>query len=171
MALLEELGYAQLTMAGVAHRAGVSTATLYRRFCSKEDLVVTALSSLVPEGPPVDTGSLVGDLGETLTRMAVTLGGRGGRLLTGLAGEAARHPLLHDAVRVRLAAPFRQTLMAMLDRAAARGEMPPPADPHLAVDVVVAPLYYRLMVSCEPIPPEVVDHLVSMLLGALGAGS
>ena len=55
LALLEEHGYAGLTMAGVAERAGVSTATLYRRWSSKQELVVGALAAVIPDQPPSDT--------------------------------------------------------------------------------------------------------------------
>jgi AcrR family transcriptional regulator len=169
LALLEEGGYSQLTMCGVAERAGVSTATLYRRVTSKEDLVVSALASVVPERPPVDTGTLAGDLTETLNRVASTLGGSGGRLLLGLSGETVRHPLLGEAVRTRLTSPFSDNLLAMLTRAVERGEIPPPEDPRLALNLVLGPLNYRLLVSEEPITPGVVARLVPMLLRALGA--
>jgi AcrR family transcriptional regulator len=165
--LLEEAGYSRLTMAGVAERAGVSTATLYRRVSSKEDLVVGALAALVPDRPAVDTGTLVGDLTETLGRAAETLSGSRGRLLLGVSGETLRHPLLGDAVRTRLAGPFRDNLAAMLRRAVTRGEIPPPADIDLAVSVILGPLHYRLLVSGEPLTAGLVDRLVPMLVRAL----
>lgn len=171
LALLEEVGYTQLTMAGVADRAGVSTATLYRRVTCKEELVVGALQSIVPDRPPVDTGSLEGDLREVLARMGETLGGRHGRLLLSLAGETVRHPTLGEAVRARLSAPLRESLVAMLARAVDRGEIPPPADSELALGLVLGPLHYRLLVSGEAITPEVLDRLVPMLLRGLGAAA
>lgn len=169
LALLQEDGYAGLTMAGVAQRAGVSTATLYRRVTGKEDLVVSALASLVPERPPVDTGTLAGDLREVLRRIGETLGGTNGRLLRGLAGETARHPMLGEAVRARLGAPVRESLLAMLARAVDRGEIPPPADRDLATAMVIGPLYYRLLLSDEPISRADIARMVPMLLRALGA--
>src|ERR1700745_3810209 len=59
--LLVTEGYAGLTMSGVAHRAGVSTATLYRRWRSKLDLVVDVLAMRAEESPVPDTGTLEGD--------------------------------------------------------------------------------------------------------------
>lgn len=165
--LLEEVGYGRLTMAGVAERAGVSTATLYRRVSSKEDLVVSALAAIVPERPPVDTGSLHRDLAETLVRSAETLSGSRGRLLLGMTGETVRHPLLREAVQIRLAAPFRDSMAAMLQRAVDRGEIPPPDDLDLAVSLVLGPLHYRLLVSDEPLSASLVERLVPMLVRAL----
>jgi AcrR family transcriptional regulator len=168
LSLLEEHGYAGLTMTGVAERAGVSTATLYRRWSSKEELVVGALASLVPERAPTDTGSLEGDLRETLSRMSETMSGDRGRLLLGLAGEVTRHPALAEAMRARFSISMQDSLATMLDRAAQRGEIPPPADPQVAVALIVGPLHYWLL-SGETSSPALVESLVPMVLRALGA--
>jgi AcrR family transcriptional regulator len=169
LALLGEVGYGQLTMAGVAERAGVSTATLYRRVTGKEDLVVGALESVLPDRPPVDTGSLEGDLREALRRIAETLAGVNGRLLLGMSGEMVRHRKLAQAVKGRFSEPLRDSLVAMLQRAVERGELPATIDPDLAQSLVFGPLHYRLLLSDEPISPVIVDRLVPMLLRALGA--
>jgi AcrR family transcriptional regulator len=168
LSLLEEQGYAGLTMAGVAERAGVSTATLYRRWSSKEELVVGALAALVPDRPPTDTGSLEGDLRETLRRMGEHMSGDRGRLLLGLAGEMIRHPALAEAVRARLGLPMQENLAAMLDRAAERGEIPPPADIQAAIALIIGPLHYWLL-SAQAVTPAVIETLVPMLSRALGA--
>jgi AcrR family transcriptional regulator len=166
--LLEEHGYAGLTMAGVAERAGVSTATLYRRCSSKEDLVVGALETLVVDRPPADTGSLEGDLRESLHRIGEHMSGDRGRLLLGLAGEIFRHPALADAVRARIRRPMEENLRAIFDRATERGEIPPPADIQVAIAMVVGPIHFWLL-SGETISPDVVETLVPMVLRALGA--
>jgi AcrR family transcriptional regulator len=170
LSLLEEDGYAGLTMAGVAERAGVSTATLYRRCSSKEELVVGALASLVPDRPQPDTGTLEGDLRETLGRMDEHMSGDRGRLLLGLAGEIIRHPALAEAVRARLSLPMQENLAAMLDRAATRGEIPPPADIQVAIALIVGPLHYWL-ISGETTRPAFVETLLPMVLRALGTAS
>lgn len=169
LSLLEEYGYAGLTMAGVADRAGVSTATLYRRCSSKEDLVVSALATLVPERPPLDTGSLEGDLRQMLGRMTESVSGERGRLLLGLAGEMIRHPALAEPVRLQLREPMRDNLAAMLERAAERGEIPLPLDRDVAIALMVGPLHYWLL-SGDEVGPAVVEMLVPMVLRALGAG-
>src|SRR3954469_20577088 len=60
--LLREHGYGGLTMSSVIERAGVSSATLYRRWATKQDLVLAALETMRPEPTSTDTGSLVGDV-------------------------------------------------------------------------------------------------------------
>jgi AcrR family transcriptional regulator len=169
LALLEEEGFASLTMAGVAARAGVSTATLYRRWPSKVDLVVGVLAKLGEDAPTIDTGSLAGDLTALLTHTASKLGGDRGRLFEGLVGDGLRHPALSDALRVRLLAPRRAELTAMLDRAVARGEIPRPDDASVTVSLITGALYERRLISGEPITPGVVRTLVTLLLRALGS--
>lgn len=169
--LLREEGYASVTMAGVAERAGVSTATLYRRWASKEALVVGALATMARAKPAVDTGSLTGDLTAILTGMATGLSGDGGRILSGLVGETVRNPHLARALRDELLGSWLAGLRALLERAVERGEIPPLADPALAVSLVLGPFHHRLLVTGEPITPATARALVPMLVRAFGAGA
>src|SRR5437016_6100882 len=67
-------GYARLTMEGVAAAAQTGKAALYRRWSSKEELVVDAVrASLPPVGPAPDTGSLRADLVELISRMRAAM--------------------------------------------------------------------------------------------------
>jgi len=168
LALLEEEGFASLTMAGVAARAGVSTATLYRRWPSKLDLVVGVLSKASEDVPVIDTGTLAGDLTALLGRSAAKLAGDGGQLFEGLVGDGLRHPALAEALRSQLLAPRRAELVAMMDRAVTRGEIPQPEDSSITVSLITGALYERRLISREPITPEVVGPLVRLLLRALG---
>lgn len=170
IALLGEVGYGELTMSGVAARAGVSTATLYRRFASKEDLVVSALETLIEISAPADTGTLPGDLRETLLRLASRMTEERRRLFLSLAAEMRTHPLLGEAARDRLQAPLRGQVEFILSRAAARGEIAPVADLVLAVSVLCGPLLYRILVTGETIDADIVDGMVPLLCAALGAG-
>ena len=169
VALLEEDGFAALTMAGVAGRAGVSTATLYRRWPSKLALVVGVLAGRAEETPPIDTGRLAGDLTAFLAHAAGKLSAESGKLFEALVGDGLRHPELAEALRTVLLVPRHDELMAILDRAVARGEIPLPADGSLALSLITGALYERRLISGQPITPDVVEPLVAMLLRALGA--
>jgi AcrR family transcriptional regulator len=121
---LAESGYARLTTAGVARRAGVSTATLYRRWPSKRDLILAAAEQLASsETDGIDTGSLHGDLRELLTRKQLLVSGKAGAVLVALLGEAAHDAELAEMIRSGVFAPTREYLSAMLDRAVARREV------------------------------------------------
>lgn len=166
---LEEEGYARLSMAGVARRAGVSGTTLYRRWSSKEDLVVAALAASRTGASCPDTGSLEGDLGAMLHEEAGALQHERGRILRGLIGEIFSNADLSALVRDRLGGPARQQIVEMLQRAVRRGEIPAP-DPGVAMDVIQGPVFHRFMVKGESPTPELVDHLVPMIAAALKAG-
>jgi AcrR family transcriptional regulator len=165
---LEEDGYARLSMVGVAKRAGVSGTTLYRRWSSKEDLVVAALESLSGGVDYPDTGSLAGDLANVLHQAAAAFRSEEGRVLRGLIGEVFKNPELAALVQDRMSGPKRQLFIAMLDRAIARNEIPP-LDPTIAINLVFGPVFHRFMVDSDSLTPEVVDYLVPMMIAALKA--
>jgi AcrR family transcriptional regulator len=170
LAILAEDGYGPLTMAGVAQRAKVSTATLYRRWASKEDLVIGALESmaeLATRAAP-DTGSLRGDLTQLLTRIADVLTGSGGRVMEGLLSETLRNKELAETLRRRLTQPRQAEMATILHRAAERGEIPPVADTGIALSLITGPLHYRHLITGESINRRVVGELVDLVIRALG---
>jgi AcrR family transcriptional regulator len=165
--LLVEDGYAGLTMAGVAQRAKVSSATLYRRFENKEALVVSALAEGTDEHRIPDTGSLAGDVRALQASIVDRLTGELGGLAEALIGEAVRNRRLAEALNERFHDGYRRELSAMVDRAVARGEIAPPRDLRLVSNVLMGPLYYRWLVARDPLSDELVDELTPMLVAAL----
>ena len=155
-------------MAGVAKRAGVSGTTLYRRWSSKEDLVVAALESLHGGVDYPDTGSLAGDLDSVLHQAAAAFRTEEGRVLRGLIGEVFKNPELAALVQDRMGGPKRQLFVELLDRAVGRNEIPP-VDPDIAVNLVFGPIFHRFMVDTGSLTPEVVDYLIPMTIAALKA--
>ncbi|MET8454093.1 TetR/AcrR family transcriptional regulator [Streptomyces sp. NPDC005209] len=156
LAVLTESGYSGLTTAAVAARAGVSTATLYRRWSSKEDLVVAAAATVTedPYGPPA-TGSLEGDLRVVLRDKAAALTGESGRLMRALIGEAARNTVLAEALTTAFLQPVYRRVAEVVQCAVERGEIPPVEDPDLLGEVVVGPVMSRFFLT--PRLPEQVD--------------
>ena len=169
MALLAEEGWAGLTMSGVAQRAGVSTATLYRRFESKDDLVCAAVATSYDARPDIDHGSLEADLRAKLNEIVERVRGDGGRLVQGVIGEAARNPRLAQILRKTVFVSAHDEVRQMIQRAVDRGEIPPPEDVTLVISLVAGPLFHRLLLTGEPITSRVVDRLLPLLLAALGA--
>jgi AcrR family transcriptional regulator len=168
--LLALEGYAGLTMSGVAHRAGVSTATLYRRWHSKLGLVVDVLAARAEESPVPDTGTLEGDcraiLRSLVDKARTTLTTP---IMAGLVGEIGRNPELAAALRANLIAPRRQVLNEVFRRAQARGEMRPDIDIAIASDLLFGPLYHRLLITGEPMTVRVADKLCDLVLKAVAA--
>lgn len=173
--VLYEKGYGGLTTAEVAKRAGVSTATLYRRWSSKQDLVIgTATQWARDLGPGEDTGTLDGDLTALLRDKARTLDGPGGRLLHVLIGEAAHNPALARVLDDAVVQPVRDRAAALVARAVERGDIPPLEDTHVLADLVVGAMVSRVFLTPGPSSPSptgeaMVRELRPFLLRALGA--
>lgn len=166
LALLAEVGFSALTVEGVAARAGVGKATIYRRWPSKVPLVVEAFGGL-PAFSDFDTGSLAGDL-KAMLRAYLELFNKTplATVLPALASERAHDPalaeLFNPVLRQR-----RSPLMAALERARARGEIAPDVDLELAADLIVGPIAVRLFFTGRRIQPRMVDPMVEMALGGI----
>jgi AcrR family transcriptional regulator len=163
-------GYDGLTMAGVAQRAGVSTATLYRRYESKVDLVVGCITTLKEEAHErIDTGSLVGDIRALVVDGCTAFTSETAGLMKALIGEVQRNPELGMAVRERIVSHRTHPGHRLIERAVERGEIPQPADAELAIQMIMGPFVFRTLVSGEPVDDEFADHLCTMALRLLGA--
>ncbi len=161
--LLQEVGFSALTVEGVAGRAGVGKATIYRRWASKLPLVVEAFGQL-PAFEEVDTGTLAGDLKAMLTRyLQDFLSTPLATVYPSLAAERAQNPelgqLLDPVLKGR-----RRPLEAALQRAVARGEVAPRVDLDLAADLIVGPIAVRLFFRGMKIHPSMVDPMVDLAL-------
>jgi len=166
--LLATEGYANLTMSGVAAQAGVSTATLYRRWTSKLDLVIAVLQARAEERPVPDTGSLRGDCRAILRDVVeASQTTNAGPILPGLVGEIGRNPELADALRTNLIAPRRAAFVQVLERAAARGELRAGLDHELVIDLLIGPLYHRLLMTGAPVDDRAADALARLVIRAI----
>jgi AcrR family transcriptional regulator len=163
LALLTEVGFTALTVEGVAGRAGVGKATIYRRWPSKLPLVVEAFGQL-PAFEDVDTGSVAGDLKAMLTRyLGEFLATPLATVYPSLAAERAHNPelglVLDPVLRGR-----RRPLEAALARGVARGELAASTNLDLAADLIVGPIAVRLFFRGMKIHPSIVDPMVDMAL-------
>ena len=170
--LFIELGYDGLTVEGVAARAGVGKTTIYRRYPSKPDLVMAAAERMCAQkGPVADTGSLRGDLLATAKSYRRLLTSTdAGRAIPATVAAAARNEELSRAHREFIAR-RRATSATIVHRAIDRGEVPADVDVDLVVDLVSAPLFYRVLVSGDPVDDAFIERLVSTVLRAAIASS
>lgn len=172
-ATLEELavtGYARLTVEGVARRAGVGKAAVYRRWPSKQEMTMAALSQLVvPIADVPDLGSLREDLKASLRALHDWLAHPVyGAVVPDLTSAAAHDAGLTEALWREVGQPRRELASVMLARAMRRGELPGDLDTEMALDVIAGPLYWRLSVRRVPVDDKYLDDLGGWLLRALG---
>jgi len=166
--LLADSGFAGLTMEGIAARAGVGKATLYRRWKSCEDVVAGAVAHLVEGGIHIpDTGSLEGDLRLLMERAVTTYHGRPGRIMPGLVSAMAHSDTVARAVRSQFLAGRREALAGVVERGVARGELSADVDVELVLDFLGGPLFYRLLVTGGPLDDALAKGVVNTVLHGL----
>jgi AcrR family transcriptional regulator len=156
-----------LTMDAVAGRAGVSKATIYRRYPCKMDLVIAAVTMVGDEHSAIpDSGDLRSDLRDILVTLRTkVLDSKLGPCLRMLVVDSYVHDELRDAHRA-FVAQRRASTKRMLGHAVERGELREGLDLDLVCDLLVSVLFYRFLVSGRPITDAVLDELVDTILRA-----
>jgi AcrR family transcriptional regulator len=165
---LADRGYAGLSVEEVATRAGVHKTTIYRRWPDVGALVVEALLERQQKTVPIpNTGELRGDLLALLDAVVANLTSSDGRALLRAAqdsGPPELESLVHQFWHARFAL-ARQ----IFERAADRGEIPAGLDHDLMIELAVAPLFFRQLVTREPLSrafrARLVDALVDKATG------
>jgi AcrR family transcriptional regulator len=168
--LLVEDGYSGMTIDGVAARAGVGKATIYRRWDTKEDLVVDAfLQRCRDHVVSPDTGTLRGDLLQ-LYRALLAKFRRDGLATQAFVAEQHRHPELAATFRAAFLNERRAAMREVLERGVARGELPAQADLDLLGDVGSALMWHRLTISGAPLDDGLPERIVEQFFPTPPAG-
>jgi AcrR family transcriptional regulator len=165
LAELMDVGYAELTMKGVARRASASKGSLYRRWSSRAELVADAVQHAVPVVLEVaDTGSVRDDVLDFLRRIAAVLNGPTGEAVRGLIIETVGDPELRAVVRARFIEPATECMLEALRRGVVRGEVRPAALTPLVANVGPAVLREQVLLGGAPIPDELLVEIVDTVV-------
>lgn len=163
--LLADVGYGPLTIEGVAARAGVAKTTVYRWWPTKGALVIEAVSVALPMPAQPDTGDLRQDLLVAVRRAMHTIARTPtGAVIPALAADVMSDPQLAELFRSQLIRPRRSAVVEVLRRAAARGDLPRDVDTDLLLDIYAGVVFYRIVVSGEPVTDLLAEQLVDLLL-------
>ncbi|RBY79807.1 TetR family transcriptional regulator [Geodermatophilus sp. TF02-6] len=158
--LLAEVGYSALTMDAVASEAGVGKATIYRRWRTKQDLVVDTLSDLTRAiAVPPDTGSLEGDVRALMDLVVTTIRSPAGAAIRALLPAMQHQPALVEAFRNGVLRVWRTAYARMWARAEARGEVGPGMDQSVTAEATSALVVQRWLLTGEPIGDAYVDEV------------
>jgi AcrR family transcriptional regulator len=169
--LLEERGYTGVTIEGVAAKAGVGKTAIYRRFPSKAELIFNATVHGPRLAPPEDTGSLRGDLAALIRRIVASLmRPAAAAAIPGLIAEIEADPRLAARFERTFVDREREVVAAVLERAAARGELPGPSDPELAHALLLGTVFAWLHLLRRP-PADLAERLAGPLAAAVAAPS
>jgi AcrR family transcriptional regulator len=168
---LAEHGYQGLTVENVAARSGVHKTTVYRRWGSAEGLVADALALASEEPWPIpDTGTIEGDLrGVTRLVQEAFADPVDGPVSTAFVSAAVQNAGAASALH-RFFAGRHADAAIIVTRAIERGELPAATDAAELFRSALAPLYYRLFISGEPVDAAVADRAALAALAAARAG-
>jgi AcrR family transcriptional regulator len=172
--LLLEHGLGAVSMDAVAARAGVSKATIYRWWPTKETLALDALyTEWITAAPvPKDTGSLRGDLLSLLTPWARLVSAQPyARVIAALLAETRVDPAFAAEYQRRFLGPRRDQAREIFARAIQRGEIPADLDQEVAIDLIYGPVYHRLLQGHAPVNDGFVQAAVDLVLTGIKGSS
>jgi AcrR family transcriptional regulator len=171
MDLLLDQGLNAMSMDDVARRAGVSKATIYRWWPSKERLALDALAAewaLTAPADQGDTGTLRGDLLARFRPWVRQLNRKPyARVVAGLVAAAQTDDEFADLYRQHFVRPRRDATRDLLIRARARGEIAGDTDLEVTLDLLYGPFYHRLLHGHAPLTQSFAQHVIDAVIVAM----
>lgn len=166
--VLGEVGYEGMTVEMVAARAKAGKATVYRRWASKEELVIDSVACMkrgdAESIPLPDTGTLRGDLVGMIRPHSIEDNDKKMRVMGGLMSLLSRNPELSDAVNEAIVEPRAKINRHLFERAIARGEIAAGCDLDTLSMISPSMVAYRTLVMKKPVDR---DYLVSIIDGVI----
>jgi AcrR family transcriptional regulator len=157
-----------LTIDEVARRSGVHKATIYRRWLSTGGLVADLLTALTPVDTPLpDTGDLRADLLDVATRVAGTVASPMSQAMLPLI-TAGADERLNAAAANYWSSLFHHTA-TVIHRAQQRGQAAADVDPVHAIELLLAPIYLRSLVTHQLVDTAVIERAVDLTVRTLTA--
>jgi hypothetical protein len=172
MGLLSEAGHASLNFNAISTQSGVATASMRRGWRDKHEAVVSGLERLLGDPPRLAGGSLLDDVTGLLRHLVHVVEVRvPGPILAALVGAAGQDPGLAAALRARVLEPRQQILRQRLDRAVSAGELSPDPDRAVLVNLLLGPIYHRVLMTGEPLGSGFPEQVAALALGPHLIGS
>jgi AcrR family transcriptional regulator len=168
---LSEVGYAAFTVEGVAARARTGKASIYRRWPTRNDLLLDAICSQLPT--PADCGltatipdhkstaDALRDVARMITRVSSSAAGD---VIRAIKCEAVTDPDLARAIDVRFQAPRREYMTQLFRRGIERGEVRPDIDIKAIAEVLPALLTYKIVLQREPISGAAISAIMEQVM-------
>lgn len=167
---LSEAGYAGFSVEAVAARARTGKASIYRRWPTKQALVLDALCTQLPQ--PADCGISIDWPDSVTTREALMQVARvitevmrspAGDAMRAVKCEAVVDPELARQIDIQFQTPRREVLMQLLRRGVERGEVRPEAACRTVADVIPAVLTYRIVIQREPLGEDDLTAIITQI--------
>ena len=164
---MAEHGPGGLTISEIARRAGVHATSVQRRWGTTENVVLDAMLTRSQEQLPVpDTGTLRGDLIAFSRLVAAYLATPLGTALSRTMAVAEDDPDMADG-RLQFWRARYDIARVMISRAIERRELDDGTDSQLALELLIAPLHFRALLTRQPIDDTMIEQVVDTLLRGL----
>ena len=173
-AALEEVfavGFRALGIDAIAAKAGVGKATIYRRWPNKAAVVMDAFLAEVGPGtgfPPAPRA--LDRIRMQMVAQSKAFRSKYGVLIKSLLGEAQFDPELAEAFRERWIMPRRRLAREVIEEAIGQGDLRGDIDIEAAIDMLYAPIYYRLQIATGPVSEKYVDGIFGQVMAGLRSG-
>jgi AcrR family transcriptional regulator len=167
----EDGGVRALTVEAVAARSGVAKTTIYRRWRDKWELALDAVMiDMLPRfEDPVDVGDTRSELLTFVNSVVRMLAARPfGSAMQGLVSEIATNPELARVYRERVVEPRLLQLRPVIERGIARGDLRADTDLRTMHELLIGPIFYRLLLSGAPLDPDLGSRIVEAVLDGFG---
>jgi AcrR family transcriptional regulator len=166
--LVLAVGFRAVSVEAIAARAGVAKTTIYRRWPNKAAVVMDAFMERFGAGTQFPRAAKVTDsIRRQMRTMAQAFSSRDGAVVKALLAEAQFDPELATAFRDRWTLPRRQMALAVLHDAVRQGELRPDIDPEATIDLLYAPMYYRLQMGTGPLSDAYIDGIFAHAMEGL----
>ncbi len=162
------IGFRALTVDAIAAKANVGKMTIYRRWPNKAAIVMDAFLTLIGPDTEFPERPRARDRIKLQMRLqAKFFRGKFGKMIKALLGEAQFDPELAEAFRERWIEPRRRMTKKVLEEAVHQGDLPSDLDFEAAVDLLYAPVYYRLQIGTGPISEAYTDRIFEKVMKGL----
>ena len=166
--ILNEVGFMDLTIEGVAKRAEVGKPTIYRRWKTKAALAMDAfLEAVNPELAFPDTGSAKEDFREQMQKIVRLMNSPRGEVLASVIGCGQADEELIAAFRENWLIPRRKDAKQIFQRGVERGELRADVNAEVAIDALYSPLFYRLLLRHQPLTKGFVNELIELVMNGM----
>jgi AcrR family transcriptional regulator len=158
--LVLELGFRAVSIESIAAKAGVAKTTIYRRWPNKAAVIMDAFMVRFGSGTQFPASKKVTDgIRLQMRSMARAFRSKDGALVKALLAEAQFDPELATAFRERWTLPRRKMALAVLQKAVDQGELRPDIDLEATIDLLYAPMYYRLQMGTGSLADAYIDEI------------
>jgi AcrR family transcriptional regulator len=166
--LVFDIGFRAVSIESIAAKSGVAKTTIYRRWPNKAAVVMDAFMMRIGSETLFPTTEKVTDsIRLQMRTMAKAFRSRDGALVRALLAEAQFDAELATAFRERWTLPRRKMALAVFHEAVRRGELRPDIDLETTIDLLYAPMYYRLQMGMGPLSEAYIDGLFKHAMNGL----